>query len=344
MIRLANTNAFDHAAIDGALSAASQTPVAVGGYPTSRLSDVVAAAIGVQDYSRAQEYLARIRWEGDSAPAELPAEIRRTNEVIVLCQASEKGQFDFSAAARLWQAFEDGPVERTVLRPAVEGIALRAMNGFDPIAPKLPLEEYFMKSVGQAGGVGYWGDVLGRFVHFCTLGDEAKNGTMGLLLPRYEAHLKKPGYAFETWMKAGQKTAQAAGQDHVRAVKLYERALAAAPSDESRVRALKGIVSGYLKANEFPRARKAAEQALGSIKDVSFLGEAQALLDEAKLKCAEDDVRVAKQEKAIDEDRTRGRLKNMKDMLVQARKVGRPSDELRAIEKAIQDLERRIAE
>lgn len=342
LIRVANTGAFDAAPINALLEGIVSAPLPASGYDDTRASEVIAASIRIRDLKRAKMFLGKLKWtEGASAEAKAP--VGHVHAIVDLCLAVDAGKYDFPAVVREWSSQGEGIVGRTALRPVLEEVGLLLLQTTEP-SKGSRIAEHFTASAGVPDAESYWSRVVARIIPGCTQGDEIKNNNLGILIVAYGKKFEKPDFAFVTWMNIAELTLKEAPEDPLRSVALFDRALAAAQTDDQRIQAVQKVVAGCMKVLEFARARKAWAQTSALVKLPESKRKMDALQEELKKKEAADRERVVKQEKAIDLDRRRGRLQAMKDKLSAAKRSGRPAEELVAIEQVIKDLQKDVIE
>jgi len=343
LVRASNAKSFDAAAINAALDAIVAVPLPPSGLEGTRLLDLVVASLWAGDVPRAKGYLSSVRWE--SAPgADATSFLDRLKSMIDVTLAAANGKLDGLAMVRCWQEQGASPAGRSVLRPILEGLALQVMETSDPLGAGIKPTDLFAASAAEPGAEHFWNRIATRFVGSCAQGSEMKNANMAGLLARYSEKFKKPDYGVPFWMKAGTLVLTHFPGDPLRAVKLFERALAASLTDAQRIEAIRNIVPACLKAQEFLKARSVVEAGLARVTDAAIKKELEALLADVRKRTTADEARVELQKKSIDRDLRRGRLQNMKDVLVEARKSGRPPEQLQALERAIRDLEKDVTE
>ncbi len=343
MIRIAKTHSTDRAAIQKVFDSLASEPVGSTGFSGAPLSRLLGAAVRAKEFERAKELLSLAKW-GEPVRVEMETASSRTRTMLDLCLAAEAGRFEFPKIVNSWVEQDGGQVERTVFRNALESIALGVLGKYDPVKPLLSLSDFYSTSMEVSGGALYWEKVISRFLESSVLGDEAKNGAVGVLLDLHEVRVNRPGYAFDFWEMAAARSRRLHPNEPIRAVRLQERAFVAARSDAARLTAFREILSGYAKAKEYGRARAAGVERLPAIKDPVLNKEAALLLEGVQKSFTEERARAVKTEKEIEQDRRRGRLNTMREMLTHARKVGRPAGEIEAIEKSIKEIERQVTE
>jgi hypothetical protein len=342
LIQTSNARMFDRDLINRSLREVLSSPVPATGFSGSRHEDYIAAAIRLDDLDRAREYVAKVVWPKELGP-EARAGLDRMVSVIDLCSKGRGGVFDLPQVVRLWQSYASDSTGRRSLRPVLENIGYKSIWEDSREARDRGLA-MFSGSASEEGAQGYWERILQKSVSpLLSAGTNQING-LANILNEYGTRFRLPAYSCQYWLQVGKTQAKETPNDPLRAVLFFERACASADRDENRLSATKGIVDGCIKAYEFARAKTWVEDSLSRVKDPKIKLELTALFDQVAKKMAEDRARVAKQEKAIDLDLRRGRLQAMKDKLAAAKRSGRPSDELVAIERAIRELQREVTE
>jgi hypothetical protein len=340
-MRAANEGSFDTTKLNEALLQAVEAPLPPAGWAGSRAEALAVAALVVDDITRTQDYLAKFK--GSESPG-VAAGLQRLNGILELREKFKTGRPELDALIKTWNAQGEDLLGRQSLRPLLEGLASGLVNENSTKVVPLNIGEYLTGTAAAPGAEEFWTRVLASMVPSLMTASDPKTNDFGVLAGLFEILFKKPGYAFTIWMRAAELQATTTPLDPTRATSFYERAWAAAINDEQRVRSAKLAIAGYMKVYEFVRARAVADATAKDLKDPAQKKLLDPVLAELNEKESKDAKRVAVQEKQIELNRRQGRLQNMKDLLVRAKRDKKPTEEIQALEQAVRDLEREVSE
>ncbi len=338
LIRAAAVGGFEIKQIQQAMDDLIAQPLGPEGLPGSRAELLLVACLRANEPQRAKDYAAKLR------PSDIPGPAAWILEAADLALKSQAGHFAIQPLIAAWHRLESEDLGRAQVRSVLEQlcvgeIADRAEKPGAP--PALPLFEVSQKDVDA---LPYWTNVLQRSLWELHKKSDAFLIRFEALLKAYAGAYAQGAFAYEAWFKAGEAQFSSDQDNWLRPVAFYERALAVAPSPDLRLKALKKIAEGYQNSNEFSKARAVIEKLLPEFEKSPQLKELNALLAGVKKLEVADAARVEREKKLIDQDRRRGRLQNMKDQLIRARKEGREEAVVRALEKAVKDLEHDVTE
>lgn len=343
LVRMAEEKAFDTVKLTAALEKHVLAPLEPGTFPESRQELIIASAIRANALEKAALWIGKLSWNGPETPEDKNA-VGRLSAVLGYCRPQKTGNRLLSKGVSAWQSASTDIVGRDLLQPNLEELTLAALDGFEATPASPVIGESFGESVTAPGADPFWAKVLSRTIPSLVKGTGARISVVAELTRLYSTRFKKPVFEFQFWMKVGALAQQWMENDPLRATEFYTRARSAATTDLQRVLVAQKLTALYSKANEFPTARTIAEETEKAVADPEQKKSAALLVADARKKESADLVRVQLQEKAIDLDRRRGRLQSMKDNLSAAKRSGRPTEQLQAIEKEIKTLELQLTE
>lgn len=341
LIRAANENSADSTRINESLLASVRRPSEVP-YVESRLAVIVGAALRCEDLTRAKKYLLEAS-HIEGLHEEVKASVSGMLTVVETCTHSLGDGVDFHRVVAAWQALSEQRFGRHAGRELLENSAQRVVRASFNNRAGAKTDQPMLESSDAPFADSFWDTIVRRFARTSRgQGDEVR--IFGALAAAYGRKFMKPDYECNAWLLLTENGPDDPSKDPLWSLDFFKRALAAAPEDSIRVRAIRGMAENYLRSKTVLGARTEIEEALRRVKSEKEKAAFGPVLEDLKKKEAAERLKLAQIERETEVARVRGQLQFMKSELAKAKQQKKPLEDIASIERVVKDLERQASE
>jgi hypothetical protein len=331
-----------------ALDTMAQVPIR--GYQDSRPALLVVASLRAKELGRAKGYLAAVVWDSTAPESEksLHGWVSRAVDDALRAQS---GTPDMASVVLHWnEAKKEGASKDPLCREAVVGLLLNIgtaqVRSLALSEDGGQLAQLVKQSATQAEAAVYWASVIRELQDSSTDSASVKTGLLAPTLKAYSLAFERSNLESETWITLAHRDAeQKKRQLHqrVQCLDWMRRALAAAPSDDLKVDIIRELKKAYSDLHEYKTGHEVVNEALASVSDPDKRGSLQSLVKDLEQEELSEGRRVQETTQKIEQSRLSGQLAYMKERLQEARKSGKPADDINSLESMVKDLELKCA-
>jgi hypothetical protein len=305
--------------------------------------DVIAAALRIQLYDRAAGYMEKLSWPEHVTINERDQQLRPLRRLIELCTREKAGKGDVLEAVELWRAMEEDTFARRNLRYILEDVALAAIKAMESRQRSRDVGPLLVATCERSEARPYWERIISRKRGQVSGADTETIASFGSLIRAFGQLFEEPEYECLSWFEVSELAKKQKPREPLLRAIYLRLALAAAPSDWLRWRAVQGWAAEMRSAGEFAQALEVVRTTMAQVDDPELSSGLDALAYEIQRDLADDEGRVVKERAVVEQDRIHGQLRHLERQLSLFRKLKRTA-EVAALERTIETLERKVTE